>query len=454
MNMTFPSTTMNSEIDIKDEVEEESLDVTGLEEKIDVKHEAVEELLNTADSEGELESRHEEEEGFHAIYFKEEATFEANRDDWATNIEAESLEDPLQLDEDMNPLCSNSSGEGLSGQKNIVEENRYVYRCRAEQADPGPTSPISSEIDSEEEFEPIRTNPSRVKNKDFCFYCRAMVLNFARHVEKNHAMEDEVQQILSCPRKSSRRKMLLAILTKKGNFLASQDGIIRPVRKTINDDKTFLPCPFCLGLYSSSLWYKHRKQCPLNPSSMDKGQAAELAMITSQFEADHILRETIFPSMRPDSITLAAQKDSLICEYGSYYLQTHVQEPQFIKCNAKMRQLSRVLISAQKMDSTIRNLIDALRPQNFKTLVAAAREEAGYNKVNNPYYSKSFAMNIGPLLKDCCEVAIYHVMETEFCFPGQITSELVKEFKQTILLMQSNWNIEFFHLPSPRHKNK
>jgi integrase len=315
-----------------------------------------------------------------------------------------------------------------------------------------PTTPVSSEIYSDVEVEPKLTKTSkRIRNKDFCFYCETMVSTFARHVLRNHSMEFEVQQVMSCPLKSNRRKSLLTVLRKKGNFLASKIGIIRRVRSTKNDnDKSPLPCSFCLGLYSRSQLWKHRKKCSLNPgsSSREGAQAAGLALITSEFKADRQLREKIFPIMRPDEISLAAQKDTLICEYGSRYLRTHYKRHQFAVCSRKMRELSRLLLSAKKIEPSIKNLMNALRPHNFDTLVAAARVEAGHNKETNSFNAPTFAMNICTSLKECCEIGIYHVMKRKFCIPGKTATELEEELRTTIMLIQSNWNIEISHSAS------
>lgn len=47
------------------------------------------------------------------------------------------------------------------------------------------------------------------KKKDFCFYCESYVLNFARHIQRNHRTELEVRQIFSLsPHRSSEEREL------------------------------------------------------------------------------------------------------------------------------------------------------------------------------------------------------------------------------------------------------
>lgn len=44
---------------------------------------------------------------------------------------------------------------------------------------------------------------SKVRDKDYCFYCESFVLNFARHLLRHHIYETEVQKIVSKPKKKS-----------------------------------------------------------------------------------------------------------------------------------------------------------------------------------------------------------------------------------------------------------
>ncbi|CAH1384634.1 unnamed protein product, partial [Tenebrio molitor] len=91
------------------------------------------------------------------------------------------------------------------------------------------------------------------KKKDFCFFCNEYVLNFSRHIQRNHSSEIEVQRILSLAPNTAERKQQLMILRKKGNFLVSTE-IPKAVRSPMVE-KNLRPCDYCLGMYSSrQLW--------------------------------------------------------------------------------------------------------------------------------------------------------------------------------------------------------
>lgn len=53
------------------------------------------------------------------------------------------------------------------------------------------------------------------KGKDFCYFCEDVVLNFARHVKRNHSNELEVQRILLLPAGNKERRKLLTLLRKE-----------------------------------------------------------------------------------------------------------------------------------------------------------------------------------------------------------------------------------------------
>lgn len=79
-----------------------------------------------------------------------------------------------------------------------------------------------------------------MRRQHFCFYCETNVLNFARHIKRNHPMDIEVQEILSKKINSKERKKLLAKLRKKLNFLIGES--VKPVKQPNLPGTTFLPC--------------------------------------------------------------------------------------------------------------------------------------------------------------------------------------------------------------------
>ncbi|CAH2100592.1 unnamed protein product [Euphydryas editha] len=110
------------------------------------------------------------------------------------------------------------------------------------------------------------------RKKNFCIYCETHVLNFSRHIIRNHYLEVDVKKIIALPKKSQTRRNLLTQLKKKGNFVSNLIRCERPMRieKCINESD-YLPCPYCLGFYARNQLWKHKKKC--NPEALEDGQA-------------------------------------------------------------------------------------------------------------------------------------------------------------------------------------
>ncbi|CAH2008392.1 unnamed protein product [Acanthoscelides obtectus] len=100
-----------------------------------------------------------------------------------------------------------------------------------------------------------------------------------------------------------------------------------------------------------------------------------------------------------------------------------------------MRELSRILLELKKLEPTIHNLFDGLKPEHYDQLVEATKSVANYDTVNDTFDSPTFAMNISTALKQCCDIAIHMVIKNE---PSVETASL----KTMINLLQSNWRFD------------
>ncbi|KAF6210061.1 hypothetical protein GE061_015817 [Apolygus lucorum] len=76
-----------------------------------------------------------------------------------------------------------------------------------------------------------KTATKRQKKRIFCPFCETDVTNFARHVDRNHSHEPEVVAFAWRKKKDPERKRQLELLWKRGNFIQSSHGDVRPVRK-------------------------------------------------------------------------------------------------------------------------------------------------------------------------------------------------------------------------------
>ncbi|KAL4702106.1 hypothetical protein ACJJTC_008136, partial [Scirpophaga incertulas] len=280
----------------------------------------------------------------------------------------------------------------------------------------------------------------RIRQRDYCFYCESLILNFARHVIRNHSNEPEVQKVLSMTKNSKSLKQMLTLLRKKGNYITNtQNSTFKPMKKNkYNRNDDYLPCTKCLGFYSRKQLWKHKKLFDSNNLASNVQVEAQNFLLRN-IKVNQKLKDDVFPRMRPDKISLFAKKDSLICAFGFQCLRTH-REKHFINVTSrKMRELGKLLIEIKKIKPNISSLLDALKPENYGTLVLATKTAASFNSLKNCYNSPSYAMNIATSLKQCCNIALLESYKAESGFNRK---EIQIDLKTLTSIIQSNWKFD------------
>nr|CAI5821401.1 unnamed protein product [Callosobruchus analis] len=224
----------------------------------------------------------------------------------------------------------------------------------------------------------VTSSDKKYKRKpDYCFFCDTDVQNFARHIQRNHLGESEVQKILTLPVNSLDRK--------------------RGIRQNLMLPKNILNTQ---------------------------------------------LRTNVFPRMLADQVSLKAKKDALICAYGSRYINTHREQHHINICSRKMRELAKLLIQCQKLEPTIKNLFDLLQPQFFDMVVESVKVIARYNPETDVYRSPTFAMNISRSLKDCCDIAILHIIKRKYNYLHVSAPEAEANIGKFRQLLENMWKHE------------
>lgn len=286
------------------------------------------------------------------------------------------------------------------------------------------------------------TKPKRIREKDLCFYCDNMVLNFARHLERSHSIETSVQEFMSKPSNSKERKDLIAAIRRKGNFiLNSSDECVKPVRKANLKDSEHkhLPCIYCLGFFAKKQLWRHKKKCSKNPGNTSFSLTDAQTFLLRHIEFDARLKNDVFPHMAANQRSFVAKNDRLISAYGARYLKTHKGKHHIAVCSRKMQELARLLIEIKKIEPNIKNLIDALKPQHYDIIVQATKNAASYDEENDSYRSPTYAVNIGKPIKDCCEIGMTFALKKKFF---STSTGIYEDLKTTIQLIQSNWQYD------------
>lgn len=302
----------------------------------------------------------------------------------------------------------------------------------------------SNVVTSLPEEEPKKPRVKRVyknvRHKDFCYFCECEVLNFARHIFRNHKGETDIQKILLMETNSTERKRAIAALRKQGNFIKNSITLFKPVHRSyVNDtDDSYINCPFCLGFYSRKRLWKHKKECPKKMEN--KMEDMEINnLLANKYGTDFNLKTKVFSRMIADKISLTVQKDPLICSFGSQYLSNHREQHHINICSRKMRELGKVLLECKKIKPQIQNSFQLLHPQMFDTIVQSVKFLAKYNPQKDMFMSPTFAMNISRSLKDLCDIAIHFILKRKHNYLNISSAEAEVNINTFRNMIENTW---------------
>lgn len=194
----------------------------------------------------------------------------------------------------------------------------------------------------------------------------------------------------------------------------------------------------CLGYHKKSL-FRHTKICPSNydkntkrrQTSQSDGQTTLL--LHSLFKYDDLLMSKVFPRMHADEINLIAKKDPLICQYAYSYIKGRHSKGNIDLVRQNMRRLAKLLQYARIRNSEVKQLIDIFCPKHFQLIISAVNEMAKYNSQTENYESPTLAINVGTLIKKCCDIAYIHLVQLEN------TNDQRKDLKILKSLIESQW---------------
>ncbi|KAJ3659002.1 hypothetical protein Zmor_010712 [Zophobas morio] len=158
--------------------------------------------------------------------------------------------------------------------------------------------------------------------------------------------------------------------------------------------------------------------------------------------------------MRPDSISLVAKSDSLICLYGETLLNKHKRQQMSVVVSNKIREMGRLLLALKSINSNISVLFDFLK--YFETLITATKLISGYDQSLKKFKAPSLALHMGTNLKIVCDIALKIVIEKKKMpdinwVDREETKTAIKEIKK---LIEGHWCNELSSLALKDLKEK
>lgn len=283
----------------------------------------------------------------------------------------------------------------------------------------------------------------------FCLFCEKLETNFPRHLERKHALEPEVRTFILFPKKSKERLMQLELLRNKGNLqhnknvLDKKNGALivgrRPSMADEVEASNFLPCKHCFKFFKKKLLYRHINRCSFknNESTSSFPKRRNNLMLSAALlhvNDDHKKLQTeVFNSMKCDEVTLVAQKDNLICLFGSRLLKNHRERHLKNYISQRLRQLAKFLLILRSLEPDVQDLQDFFVPTHYKTVVQAAKKLSGYDDDKNTFTHPSNALKIGHSILQCADI-----LQSQFLIKSGPEHEL-KNLKNFIQVFEKEW---------------
>lgn len=167
----------------------------------------------------------------------------------------------------------------------------------------------------------------------------------------------------------------------------------------------YVPCPTCKGYYSKLSLRRHYQTCT---ATSTRGLTANLRKMESNISklATGLLKDEVFPYMREGNVKDAIRHDQLAILYGnkmcSKYRSQHLRK----MIRSRLRLIGRFILEIKNLDPTIKNLMQAIDPRRYDTVVEAIKIVSGFDEKNGNFKAPSTAFSLGSELRKITRIAI------------------------------------------------
>lgn len=175
---------------------------------------------------------------------------------------------------------------------------------------------------SRDDAEMFVTSVGARKKKNFCMYCNTFQSKVARHLERVHANELDVQKFKHLPKGSAERRKIIETIRRRGKFYFNVDCarndeellVERRSKKEYNRlPSDYVVCPNC-KVFVLRLTSRHHYQRCIKDRSKDNRSISVLGRQVIgriHYEASNALRLRVFPILREDVVRRCSKSYSL-----------------------------------------------------------------------------------------------------------------------------------------------
>ncbi|XP_063226925.1 uncharacterized protein LOC134533339 isoform X1 [Bacillus rossius redtenbacheri] len=294
-------------------------------------------------------------------------------------------------------------------------------------------------------------NKRKWDKKFFCVYCKTMQAKLPRHLERKHASEIEVAQILSLAKNTAERKDKISALRALGLFqhntgvFKTGAGVLIPKRrpKEPTTPTKYLPCEKCGEFYVKKQLARHQLKCKKmanagKPCGRDRSvQARSALLIPTGKNASTRFKCLIMSKMTHDGVFQEIATDKLIQTFGESLLEKLGHEERHHRMiSNRCRELGRFMLEVKKIDSGVKTLTELITPSKYQTVKKGVQNVAGFDFETNTFKTPSLALKLGQSLKKCACVLKGSFME------DNILRHSVDDINSFLELVELKWTTE------------
>lgn len=254
-----------------------------------------------------------------------------------------------------------------------------------------------------------KANSRKNSVKNYCYVCQKPQSKLARHLE-THKTEAEISQVLSYPKRSAERRLLLEKLRNRGNHehnlkvMKSGEGQVK-LKRSSQQSTQHQHCVFCKGMFSRKELWRHNRRCPFKPKHAMEQGVLSLATTAQSVFSEHISAGVwkLLNPMRQDAVSSVVRNDFGILQLAqSFYNKHGHDQTKYEYIRQKLREVARVVLSLR--EDGIYSTEDAVKPESFQKVAKAVKSVSGFDEETNSYKTPSLALKIGHSLLKVSEI--------------------------------------------------
>lgn len=285
--------------------------------------------------------------------------------------------------------------------------------------------------------EAMYVDKSNVKSKqNCCVFCLKLQSQLARHLITVHHDKDEIKKFAVLPKKHEKRKKIIDILRKQGNFIFNTNEnvntgqLIVSRRPNITSTKTatdFIACSKCKGFFAKRTIRYHSRNCQKKNFSKNKTIMIMGRKVTSRLHhlSNEILK-IVFPVMRDDEVTRIIRYDELLIIYANKLCTKYKAQHQHDMIQARLRVLGRFLLAMKKINKDVKDFQSIYHPKVYDDCISAINIVAGYKNEEKMYKAPATASTLSTLIKQIGNIFIAECIKKEDADKKKLTKDFLK----------------------------